>query len=202
MDKVQITETHWAGRLLIASGLLTIGLMSQHPEGGHDGLMIPLVHGGLQAVIVVQLAAMVIGMGRFGWSLWVMAGILFVGAGQLAALGAATINGFVVPAFFSHPQGEIGAEIGQFAWEINQALARLGVIATGIGFTLWAVVLWRNARRALALAGALAGLVPALLLASGHIGMNLHGALFVYLTQALWVIALGWTFARWQPDAA
>lgn len=201
MDKNQNAEIQWAGRLLIASGLLTVGLMSLHPKGGHDGLMIPLVHGGLQAVIVVQLAAMVIGMRRFGWNLWVMTGILFVGAGQLAGIGAATINGFVVPAFFSHPQGEIGAEIGQFAWEVNQALARLGVIATGIGFALWAVMLWRDAKRGLAVAGAVAGLVPALMLASGHMGMSLHGALFAYVTQALWVIALGWTLARSQPEA-
>ena len=58
------------------------------------------------------------------------------------------------------------------------------------------VRLWQEAQRSLPVAGWLAGLLPAALLAVGHISMNLHGALLVYVTQAAWIIALGWHAAR------
>ena len=185
-----------AGWTLIATGILTILLMAQHREGGDGGVMTPLVHGGLQAVIIVQLAAFVTVARSQGRSLVMNTALLFIAAGQIAGLGAATINGFVVPELAAYPAQEIGPDIGRLAWEANQALARLGVVAIGTGFALWSVLLWKNAQKGLALAGWSAGLIPALLIGSGHIGMHLHGALFAYLTQAAWVIALGWSFTR------
>ena len=192
-DKHQMTSAGW---LLIITGFLTIALMSQHPSGGDGGLMVPLVHGGLQVVIVVQLAAFLMVGRHFGWSVPLVIGTLFFAAGQAAAIGAATINGFVVPALNAYPADSIGPDIGRFAWETNQALARLGVVAVGIGFALWSICLWQDRQRSLAIAGWIAGLAPALLLASGHITMNLHGALFAYFTQALWLVALGWSVIR------
>ncbi|MEM8917605.1 MAG: hypothetical protein AAGE37_01995 [Pseudomonadota bacterium] len=201
MNNHHDSEIQWAGRILIATGLLTIILMLLHPDSWQAGVMIPLVHGSLQAVIVVQVGAMIVGMRSYGWNLWITTGMLFVGAGYLAGTGAATINGFMMPAFLDRVDGEALPQIRQLVWEADQALARLGVIATGIGFVLWAVMLWRHAQRVLAVAGMVAGLIPALLLASGHLNMHLHGAILVYTAQALWVIALGWSFARRKPIA-
>jgi len=193
---IEKRQTMGAGWLLIATGFLTITLMSQHPSGGDGGVMISLVHGGLQVVMLVQLAAFLMVGRTFGWSVPLVIGTLFFAAGQAAGIGAATINGFVVPTLNAYPAGAIGSDIGRFAWEANQALARLGVVAVGIGFALWSVCLWQARQRRLAVAGWIAGLVPALLLASDHIGMDLHGALFAYLMQALWLMALGWSVIR------
>jgi len=196
MDAPFDQEARAAGWVLAGTGLLSILLMAQHPSGGDTGIMTPLVHGGLQAVLIVQLAALLIVARRWGGGLLPTTGLLFFAAGVLAGLGAATINGFVVPLLASYPPDEIGHDILALAWEANQALATLGVIVTGLAFALLSVRLWQEAQRGLAIAGWLAGLLPAALLAVGHISMNLHGALFAYVTQAAWMIALGWHVAR------
>ncbi len=185
-----------AGWILAATGALSILLMSQHPSGNHEGVMTPLVHGGLQSVMIVQLAALLVIARPWGWTILVTTAVLFFAAGQVAAVGAATINGFIVPALGGYDPGELGTGIGPLAWEANQALARLGVIAVGTGFALIAVRLWQESRRPLAIAGWIAGLVPALLLLTGQISMNLHGAIFAYVTQAAFIVALGWSTAR------
>lgn len=195
MDVSSDQEYRAAGWMLVGTGLLTILLMSRHPSSAID-IMTPLVHGGLQAVLLVQLAALLIVARRWGEGLFLTTGIMFFAAGVLAGLGAATINGFIAPSLASYPPDEIGHDILAFAWEANQALATLGVIAIGLAIAILSVRLWQDRRRGLAIAGGLAGLVPALLLAVGHIGMNLHGALLVYGTQAAWLIALGWHCAR------
>ena len=195
MDVPVDQETRAAGWALVGTGLLTILLMSQHPSSASD-IMTPLVHGGLQVVLLVQLAALLIVARRWGGGLLLTTGMLFFAAGAFAGLGAATINGFVSPSLASYPSGEIGHDIFALAWEANQALATLGVIATGLAFAMISVRLWQEAQRSLPVAGWLAGLLPAALLAVGHISMNLHGALLVYVTQAAWIIALGWHAAR------
>jgi len=196
MDATCDQETRAAGWTLVGTGLLTILLMSQHPSGGDIGIMAPLVHGGLQAVLIVQLAAVLVIARSWGSTLLLTTGLLFFAAGQIAGLGAATINGFIVPALGGYLPEEIGPDISAFAWEANQALATLGVIAIGLAIAILSVRLWQDRRRGLAIAGGLAGLVPATLLAIGHIGMNLHGAILVYGVQAAWLIALGWHCAR------
>ena len=195
MDAPFDQESRAAGWALVGTGLLTILLMSQHPSSASD-IMRPLVHGSLQAVMIVQLAALLIVARNWGWSLLLTTGLLFFAAGQLAGLGAATINGFIVPALGGYLPEEIGHDISAFAWETNQALAMLGAISIGLAFAILSVRLWQDARRGLAIAGWLAGLVPTILLAVGHLSMNLHGAILVYGVQAAWLIALGWNTAR------
>ena len=195
MDAPFDQESRAAGWALVGTGLLTILLMSQHPSSARD-IMTPLVHGGLQAVLLVQLAALLIVARCWGGGLVMTTGLLFFAAGVLAGLGAATINGFVAPSLAGYPSGEIGHDIFAFAWDANQALATLGAIATGLALAMISVLLWQETQRSLAVAGWLAGLLPAALLAVGHLSMNLHGALFVYITQAAWMIALGWHSAR------
>lgn len=189
-------ETRTAGWTLAGTGILAILLMSQHPSGSDGGIMTPLVHGGLQMVLIGQLAALLIVVRSWGWSLLPTAGLLFFAAGQLAGLGAATINGFIVPSLTSYAADQIGHDITAFAWEANQALAMLGAISIGSAFAILSIRLWQDARRGLAIAGWLAGLVPTILLAAGQISMNLYGASIVYGMQAAWLIALGWHFAR------
>ena len=196
MDAHSGQDRKAAGWMLVATGALSILLMSQHPSGSHEGVMTPLVHGGLQVVMIAQLAAMFVAVRGWGWTLLATSAVLFFAAGQMAGVGAATINGFIVPALGGYDPAELGSGIGPLAWEANQALARLGVIAVGIGFALISTRLWQDSQRALAIFGWLAGLVPALLLITGQIGMDLHGALFAYITQAAFIVAFGWTAAR------
>jgi hypothetical protein len=80
------------------------------------------------------------------------------------------------------------------AWEANQALARLGVVAAGVAFLLWSATLVRGgglAGKALGVLGIVAGVVPMVLLGAGILKMNLSGAILIYAGQAAWMALAG-----------
>ena len=189
-----------AGWVLVACAVLATVLMGHHPIGSGQGIMTPLVHGGLQAILLVELAALVVVASWLG-GLLAITGATFLWGGVMAGVLAATINGFVVPALGGYGEGEIGRDIAALAWETNQALARMGVIATGIGHGLWSFRLWQRGAKVIAGLGLLTGLVPALLLIGGHINMAYHGALFAYVGQSLWLVVLGAYLIRHQEAA-
>lgn len=193
-------EVRTAGWIVVATAVASMVFMLHHPTGHDTGGMAQFVHGVLQFVILLQFAALIVLMRSIGFSLPTIIAAVFLGAGQLAGVLAATINGFTVPALGAYGESEIGRDVALFAWEFNQALARLGVVAIGIAFAALSTVFWRSERRILAVFGFAAGLVPAGLLISSTITMDLHGALIAYLTQAAFLIALGLVFAR-EPVA-
>ena len=189
-----------AGRTLIVCAVLATVLMGHHPIGSGQGIMTPLVHGGLQAILLVELAMFVV-VARWLGGLGGITGGVFLWGGVIAGVLAATINGFVVPALGGYGENTIGGDVAALAWESNQALAKLGVIATGLGYGLWSVRLWQRGAKVVAGLGFVTGLLPALLLIGGHITMAYHGALFAYIGQSLWMAVLGWHLTR-HEDAA
>ena len=141
--------------------------------------------------------AQVMGIGRPA----VLAGLVAYAIGAAAGIGAGTINGFVAPAVALH-QPAVTHDLLVLAWEANQALARIGVVAIGGAYAFWGLALWPRAR-VTALFGMIAGVVPALLLIGGWIDMHLHAAILVYAAEALWAAWIGWLLLRGRlsPDA-
>jgi hypothetical protein len=188
-----------AGIALIGAAGLSMLAMAHHPTSLRAGAMIGIVHG---AMILFA------GMMAFGFTHMarrrgldrpaVLAGLVAYGIGILASTGAALVNGFAAPALAAH-----GASHDAFdtLWFLNQALAKLGVVAAGLAYLLWSFDLWRQ-RRAAALLGLLAGGVPALLLLGGWIDMHLHSAALVYAAQVLWAALIGWLLLRGALDPA
>lgn len=180
-----------AGLALIGAATGTLLAMGHHPTGAHGGALAGIVHGtmiGLLALTTYGLAhfARARGLDRPA----VLAGLVAYAVALLGHVGAATVNGFVVPALAARGDGAVGHDIFLFAWESNQALARLGVFATGAAFILWGADLIRD-RRLLGVAGLVAGAVPAAALAAGWIDMDVAGAFFVYALHAGWTGLLG-----------
>ena len=103
---------------------------------------------------------------------------------------AGTINGFAVPPLANRPGGLREHDIFLFAWQLNQALAGIGIVAAGIAYLAWAFDLRRD-HALLAVTGAIAGALPAALLLAGIIRLDVHGALFAYGLHGLWALALG-----------
>lgn len=188
------SEKKVAAGLLVGTGIAAMVLMSQHPTGEDSAVMISGVHGALLLVLLVQAAALLAVLGAEG--LRRLSASIFYGAGLFATLGAGALNGFVFPVMRAYPEGEIEHEIFDLIWAINQVLAELGVIGIGIAYGLWSIGLWKGGRKFIAASGIVAGLVPGVLLASNHLGMDLHGALIAYGVQLLWVIVLGLAFWR------
>jgi hypothetical protein len=190
-----------AGIALIGAAAASMLAMAHHPTSLRAGAMIAIVHG---AMILFA------GMMMFGFTHVarrrgldrpaVLAGLVAYGIGIAATVGAATVNGFAAPALAAH-----GASHDAFdaLWFLNQALARLGVVATGAAYALWALDLWRR-WKAVALLGLLAGGVPALLLLGGWIDMHLGWAMLVYPAQVSWAALIGWLLLRGRlaPEAA
>jgi hypothetical protein len=186
---------------MIAAAALSMLAMAHHPTSLQAGATIGIVHGAM---------ILFIGMMTYGFTHVararglerpaVLAGLVAYAIGAVANVGAATINGFAAPALATH-----GASHDAFdtLWFLNQALAALAVVASGLAYALWSLDLWRR-WKAVALLGLLAGLVPAAALIGGWIDMHLHWAVLIYAAQALWAALIGWLLLRGalRPETA
>jgi hypothetical protein len=190
-----------AGIALIGAAAASMLAMAHHPASLRAGAMIAIVHGAMILFAGMMMFGFTHVARRRGLD-WpaVLAGLVAYGIGIVATIGAATVNGFAAPALAAH-----GASHDAFdtLWFLNQALARLGVVATGAAYALWALDLWRR-WKAVALLGLLAGGVPALLLLGGWIDMHLGWAMLVYPAQVSWAALIGWLLLRGRlaPEAA
>ncbi len=140
---------------------------------------------------MVQPAVLGLVARALGWDLLTALALTFFTFGTLGAVLAGMINGFVVPAMWAYPEGQIASGVTDLAWQMNQALATLGAIAAGIGIALFGAAFWRAGWRLIGAAGLFAGAVPAALLLGGVTDMHFTGAILTYVTYLLWQVALG-----------
>jgi hypothetical protein len=196
MDDKKLQSLGLAGAVLALSALLAGVLMHHHPHGGDGAGQIRLMHGGLLMMIALQPAVLALVADALGWRLLTAQAMVLFTLGSVGAILAGTINGFVVPAIAAYPPGEITAGIGAWGWELNQALARLGAIATGTGMALFGIALWQTGWQAVGMAGLLAGGITAGLQLTGIIDMRFIGAIATYITQLAWLVLLGATLWR------
>ncbi len=194
-----------AGAALAAAALVSVVAMAHHPTSAHGGGGLNgLVHG----VMIILVALLAFGFIHFARGRGldrpaILAGLVAYGISMVVHVGAATINGFVVPALAG--RGGVSHDIFLFAWEMNQALAGLGVYATGAAFVLWSIDLVRRETgwlRLVGLAGLAAGAAPAALLAGGAIRMDVGGAMLVYAVHAAWAALVGISLIRGARAAA
>lgn len=191
VDQEKVQSLRWAGALLAVSALLAAGLMHYHPHGDDGARMIRGVHGGLLALIVVQPVVLGLLARAMGWRILPAMALGFFTFGTLGALLAGLINGFVVPAIWEYPEGEIGSGVTQLAWEMNQAAATAGAVGAGLGIALFGAALWQTDWKVTGVLGLLAGAVPAALLVTGVTDMHFYGALWTYIAQLSWLVWLG-----------
>lgn len=187
-----------AGGLLVVASLASVLMMAHHPSSGHQLVLGQFVHGAMITIVGVMTLGFIHFARRLGLDrLSVLAGLVAFGIAAFSEIGAATINGFVVTNLVA--RGVDDHDLFMLAWEANQALARMGVVATGVAFILWSLQLVRRggwAGKALGGLGVVAGALPAVLLATGTMTMHLHGAILIYAGQAAWMALAGlylWT---------
>ncbi len=195
-----------AGAALIASAAAIVLAMAHHPSGAHGGGgLAGFVHGAMITLLALQAFGFAHFAGRRGLGRPpILAGLVAYGISLFDHVGAATINGFVVPALAGRGQGAVSHDIFLLAWEANQALARIGVFATGAAFLLWSLDLLRDRlpwSRLVGVAGLAAGLVPAALLATGTLRMNVGGAMLVYAVHVAWAALVGLMLIRSERAA-
>jgi hypothetical protein len=206
-----------AGIALIAATLLSVVMMAHHPTAGtHDHAALAadiaskttpsrIVHGVLIALIVVELFAFTTFAMRIAWRSAARAGFVAYAVGAGAMIGAALVSGFIVSDLALHYAGAADAaafaDFARVCMAANQALAKLGTIATSAGIVLWSIALLREpgTGRWLAWAGFVAGLAPAIALLAGAIRLDVHGMTLVVIGQAAWNLAAGVALIRARP---
>ena len=189
---MQDNNDRLAGGVLVLGAALTVLMMAHHPSNAHDGAMGRFVHGAMIALVAATAYGFAhVALRRGIRRPTVLAGMIAYGIAMFGHIGAATINGFAVTALAARE----GVEHGLFhvTWELNQAFAQLGVVATGVAFLLWSLgwVKQRGWARPLGVLGIVAGLAPMALLFGGALKMNLAGAMLVYSLQAAWILLTG-----------
>jgi hypothetical protein len=180
-----------AGFLLMPSGILIIGLITRHPTWSGGMFFIQSIHGLLMSTSLLMTA---------GFALFVLSrrstlaviGFIPYACAAAAGLGAALINGFIVPSLLADGV----TAYADLLWTSNQMLAQAGIFAMAAAFTIWSIDLWQLGWRATCIAGLTAGLLPAALLLSGSIDTDIAGAIIAYSATAAWALWLG--FMLWR----
>jgi hypothetical protein len=201
-----------AGVLLMVTTLLSLVVMAHHPHVNTATLAEAVqqlaalegasewVHGILIALLLLIYWCLTEYSLRRGVEKpLVRAGLVFYGAGVVAMLGAAAIDGFVIghiPGLVANPNDmdmRITAQLLNLSSLFNRTLADIGVVAMSAGILAWSVGLLHSAGwpRAVGVIGVLAGMAPALGLILGAFHLNVYGMMGVLLVQAVWNIALG-----------
>ena len=180
-----------AGAALAGASALSIVAMAHHPTGFGHAPLAQIVHAAMIVFVVVAFAgysrlAARRGLQRFS----ILLALVAYGAGAMANVFAATINGFVVGAVVAN---DASADILRLCWALNQTLAYGAVYATSIAFLIWGADLVREQglRRLIGLVGLAAGIAPAAMLLTGALAMNVAGAFVVYALQAAFGVLIG-----------
>jgi len=180
---------HPSGRELFAAGQLEHA--SQMFEGVHTLAIACLPIHWLGALALSRRLA---SSGRLE-----LAALVLYTLSLIAALIAAVASGYLAPGIArailnaQAPANEAWRIAFDYNGRINQAYARLWIVASCAAVVLWSVVFIRSPRiaRAIGIYGVVIGALVGLAVASGHLGLHVHGAGIAVLAQAVWFIAVG-----------
>jgi hypothetical protein len=203
------------GIAFIAGAILGVIVMILHPTA-HD-LSIPgeLASGARLAVIVHAIAiasAPVSFLGALALTRCVdaprrlgLSALVVYGFGLVAMMVAASASGFVSPSLMN--QAAAGTSTTREMLElvidynayINQAFAKIYVVAASIAIAFWSAS--NGGRRVFAsgigIYGVLLGTATILMLVSGHLKLDVHGMGLVMFSQSIWFILVGVALLRW-----
>jgi hypothetical protein len=192
--------------------------MAVHPHGAISPAQVESMARNLTIVHSLALASlMVLFLGVLGLAqrlksadrLDIAALVLFAFA-SVAVMSAAVMDGLVAPNILRRLV-EAGAGAGEswrivfrYNFEINQAFARLYAVTSSIAIILWSVSMLKNRAlaRGLGIYGCVIGPVAVLAVASGRLGMDVHGFGAVVLGQAIWFVTAGVLLRRVSPPLA
>jgi hypothetical protein len=208
--------------LLIALAVLTAVFMAMHPTSGtHDAdefvartaRGIPgnaAVHGILIVLMLLMAPCFlalrdVLGPHR----LVVRVGLVAFIVGSAGGVVAGLINGFIVPGVASrrsdteHSARDAIVPVFELAREANATCARVCVLGLCMSAVLWSAALLSapGHRRWVGAAGAVCGVLPIVLLATGHLPTNVAGFGVFVVAHAVWSLLSGIVLVRARSDA-
>lgn len=125
--------------------------------------------------------------------------IVIYGFACVAIVLAATVSGFIVPNIIQHMVRDVPSAARQWQmviygiFQINQACARIYVVAASAAIILWSVSALRNGGfgRGAAVYGCIISALIIFGIGMGHLRLDVHGMTAVWLFQAIWFIVVG-----------
>lgn len=128
-----------------------------------------------------------------------LSGVLAYAAGVGALIGAALIDGFVVPDVASLYAGaslenvKVAQQLLALCALCIQVLSKFGLVAESIAIAAWSIGLVRmaGAPRAAGIIGVVAGVLPAVFLLGGGVHLTPQSLLALVTVQAIWYLAIG-----------
>ena len=134
-----------------------------------------------------------------------IAGLVIYGFGLVAVMIAPAMSGLVGTEILRHivargPASEQWRTLMEYNFLINQAFARIFVIASSTAIVLWSLLIVKS--RALSVAIGIYGLLlgPAVIIAmvTGGLRLDVHGFGLIIFSQAIWFIVVGILLWRLQ----
>ena len=203
------------GSALIAGALAGMVTMLLHPTGNQ--LLSDVQHMAPLGVAVHALALVglpVSFFGAIGLSRLLgtsgnaaLAGLVAYGMAQLAVMIAAVASGLLAPALAGQMVSTTGAEhdiaaaLFHYTGAINQAFAKVFVVASSAAILLWSATILAHGRlaRGAGVLGAIVGALALFAVVVGHLRLDVHGFGAVVLCQGIWMITVGVLLARSRP---
>lgn len=164
-----------------------------------------IVHGSL----IFIMSAMTYGLSVFALRQGLhqatsLAGILAYGAGAGALIGAALIDGFLLPDLASLYAGTSAENVNAARHLLTlcalaiQILSKFGLVAVSIAIIAWSIGLIRmaGAPRAVGVIGVASGVLPAMFLLGGPVHLNPQSLMILFTVQAIWYFAVATLLIR------
>jgi len=202
-------KSRLGGLALVAGSIAGMVAMIGHPTGEDlfaPGRLVPMVRMlvGVHALALASLPVLFLG----ALALWqrlgaadgaAMAGLVLYAFALVAVMNAAVFDGLVSATLAPElvaatPPASEGWRIAfHYNGQLNQAFARVFVVAAAAAIVLWSVAILRTGAlaRALGWYGCLLGPVTVFAVIPGHLRLDPHGFGLIVLGQAVWFIGAG-----------
>lgn len=189
----------FAAYALLASAVLGVAVMAVHPNGHQlrdavDGIAMVgrnrIVHAVAIAAVLLQTSGALAVVRRAGRGQVGLAHLAFVlhCAGTASVVIAGLCSGFVLPQFLAD------GKLADLVFAMNQAFAKLYAVAGSAAIAAWSIAGWRRILpAATAGIGLVVGTLVAVLVAVGHLRLDVHGMGALVLAQSVWwvLVAIG-----------
>lgn len=212
IEKNPAPSGQFAGLLIVLASLLSVVALAHHPtaqardpaafvaEISRKAPMDRLVHGSMIlfiGVLVYGFFYLTVRLG--GTTPWALAAFIAYALGAIGMVGAASIDGFVVPDLVARYQDQPAEQLQTMRHLLGlclvmiRAWARLGVITMSLAYVFWSVALLARPGgiRIVGAIGCITGASLVIAALCGILPMTMHGMLVLGVAQTVWSVAIG-----------
>jgi len=217
-----MTDNRKGGIALIAGMVGTIVAMAHHPTG-HDlftpgkfqsvALLNTAVHSlALLCLPILFLGGLALTLRLISADRYSVVALVFYGFALMAVMTAAVASGLLAPvlgkmildadAASNANASQAWRVVFNFSGFINQAFAKIFVVASCIAILFWSLAMQRHdIWKSTAVYGICFAPIAILALVSGHLSLNVHGFGLLVLLQAIWFISVGVSMCTARENA-